>query len=336
MSQPGTHSVISLPAAVKAGNVDGVAAILDVANQADVADVAARLNPAYLVTDVPASSANSPSGLLNLQPSWRSPLRYPGGKQRAIEQIGKAFPSTRVAEYREPLAGGASVFFHARKIDFAKSYWINDAFKELISFWSVVQDPVQCESLIKELELLRRRFKSAEEIKEYFIKARREEATTEYREAFLFFFFNRVTFSGTTRAGGFSAAASLTRFTASSIERLKPMPSTLLGTKITQLDYQELIAEPGEDVFIFLDPPYFTATKLYGHGGSLHAFDHWKLAKLLKKTSHRFLITYDDCDEIRQLYDWANIQSWKLQYGMNNCNLERKSRIGSELLISNY
>jgi DNA adenine methylase len=304
--------VPSLPAAVAAGSADAVVAAV--------------------VPDL----AHTPGGLLQLPASFRSPLRYPGGKQKAIEQISKIFPSTRVGEYREPLAGGASVYFHARKIGFAKTYWINDAFKELISFWSVVQDPVQCESLIKELESFRRKFNSADEIKQYFLKARDEQATTDYREAFLFFFFNRVTFSGTTRAGGFSAAASLTRFTASSIERLKPMPSTLLGTRITQLDYQELITEPGEDVFIFLDPPYFTATKLYGHGGSLHAFDHWKLAKLLKKTSHRFLITYDDCDEIRQLYDWANIQSWKLQYGMNNCNLERKSRIGSELLITNY
>jgi DNA adenine methylase len=288
------------------------------------------------LTPAAAAAVSEPQGLLDLPPSWRSPLRYPGGKQKAIEQISKVFPGKKAGEYREPLAGGASVYFHAKKIDFAKNYWINDAFKELISFWSVVQDPVQCESLIKELESFRKKFKTSEEIKEFYLKARDEEPSTEYREAFLFFFFNRVTFSGTTRAGGFSAAASQTRFTASSIERLKPMPSSLAGTRITGLDYQELITAPGDDVFIFLDPPYFTATKLYGHDGSLHAFDHWKLAKLLKKTSHRFLITYDDCDEIRQLYDWANIQSWKLQYGMNNCNLERKSRIGSELLISNY
>jgi DNA adenine methylase len=114
------------------------------------------------------------------------------------------------------------------------------------------------------------------------------------------------------------------------------MPSAFEKTRITSVDYQELVTAPGDDVFMFLDPPYFTATKLYGHSGSLHAFDHWKLAKLLKTTNHRFLITYDDCDEIRELYSWAKIQGWKLQYGMNNCNLDRKSRIGSELLITNY
>lgn len=266
---------------------------------------------------------------------YRSPLRYPGGKQKAIDQISQVLPQS-AEEYREPLVGGGSVYFHARTNSFAKKYWINDKFKELISFWKAVQDPSICAQLQQELEGLRSGFESAEEIKEYFLNARTEKPKSEYREAFLFFFFNRVTFSGTTRAGGFSSAASICRFTASSIERLGPMPHALAGTQITNLDFEDVICKPGKDVFIFLDPPYYTATRLYGYGGSLHEFDHETLARCLKKSSHRFLITYDDCEEIRDLYRWAKIESWSLQYGMNNCNLQRESKIGSELFISNY
>lgn len=266
---------------------------------------------------------------------YRSPLRYPGGKQKAIDQISKVFPES-AEEYREPLVGGGSVYFHARTIGFAKQYWINDKFKELTSFWQTVQDPASCLKLQQELEQLRSSFVSADEIKKYYLNARQEQPETAYREAFLFFFFNRVTFSGTTRAGGFSSIASLRRFTASSIGRLAPMPEALADTHITNLDFEGVINEPGGDVFVFLDPPYYTATKLYGHGGSLHSFDHEGLANCLKRSSHRFLITYDDCDEVRDLYNWAKIKSWSLQYGMNNCNLQRKSKIGSELFISNY
>lgn len=61
-----------------------------------------------------------------------------------------------------------------------------------------------------------------------------------------------------------------------------------------------MISSPGSDAFIFLDPPYFTATKLYGKNGSLHSFDHERLAATLKGSPHRFLMTYDDCDEIRE------------------------------------
>jgi DNA adenine methylase len=152
----------------------------------------------------------------------------------------------------------------------------------------------------------------------------------------LFFFFNRVTFSGTTRAGGFSSQASLNRFTASAIERLTMLPEALQGTTITRGDFEKVILAPGDDVFIFLDPPYFTAKKLYGRNGSLHSFDHGRLAHVLKNTDHKFLITYDDCEDIRKLYGWANIQEWQLQYGMNNCNEKNTSKLGSELFISNY
>jgi len=218
----------------------------------------------------------------------------------------------------------------------AKSYWINDKFRELVSLWTAVQDPDTCERLADDLEKLRSSFESCEQIKAFFLQARREVPDSTYREAFLFFFFNRVTFSGTTRAGGFSSAASLRRFTASSIERLRPLPQALADVKITNYDFEEVIRAPGEDVFIFLDPPYFTANKLYGKNGRLHSFDHECLASALQKTEHRFLITYDDCDEIRRLYSWANIEPWQLQYGMNNCNADNLSKVGSELFISNY
>lgn len=266
---------------------------------------------------------------------FRSPLRYPGGKQKAIGQIAKMFPA-KAAEYREPMVGGGSVFFHARSINFASNYWINDKFRELASFWSVLQDPKLCRRLQKDLEKLRSGFRSAEEIKDFFLAAREEEPKDPYRIAFLFFFFNRVTFSGTTRAGGFSSAASVTRFTASSIERLRDMPIALQDTKITECDFEDVISAPGKDVFVFLDPPYFTATKLYGRNGSLHEFDHKRLATVLRRTKHKFLITYDDCDEIRAMYGWANLKRWTLQYGMNNCNAENLSKIGSELFITNY
>ena len=181
-----------------------------------------------------------------------------------------------------------------------------------------------------------RRLHLAGQIKEYFHRARGEEPTDPYRIALLFFFFNRVTFSGTTRAGGFSAAARSARFTASSIKRLGALPEALHGTRITERDFEEVIAAPGQDVFIFLDPPYYTATKLYGRNGSLHAFDHERLAALLQTTPHRFLITYDDCEEVRNFYHWARVREWQLQYGMNNCNVENLSKVGSELFISNY
>jgi DNA adenine methylase len=235
------------------------------------------------------------------------------------------------------MVGGGSVYLHARSIGFAEKYWINDQFEELIDFWKVVQDPETCSRLQKDLEVLRAGFSSPEETQKFFHAAREESPEDEYQVALLFFFFNRVTFSGTTRAGGFSKAASVSRFTASSIQRLKDLPAALAGTRITNWDFERVIACPGERVFIFLDPPYYTASRLYGRNGALHQFDHLRLAEVLRSNAHhKFLITYDDCPAVRELYSWANIQSWELQYGMNNCSKEKLSKIGSELFISNY
>ncbi|NCO33978.1 MAG: DNA adenine methylase [Armatimonadetes bacterium] len=266
---------------------------------------------------------------------YRSPLRYPGGKSKAIEQILPLLPR-QVGEYREPMVGGGSVFLAARSAGIAERYWINDLFPDLYAFWTTVQDTAQCARLQDELESLRCSFSDPAETKEYFLNAREEEPADPFRQAFLFFFFNRVTFSGTTRAGGFSSQASTRRFTASSIQRLTPMPDALGEVKITNLDFQEIIDAPGEDVFVFLDPPYFSAERLYGKKGGLHEFDHERLAATLRNTPHRFLMTYDDCPAVREFYSWANLRPWRLQYGMSNCNRENTARVGAELFVSNY
>lgn len=109
-------------------------------------------------------------------------------------------------------------------------------------------------------------------------------------------------------------------------------------TKITNLDYQEIIDESGEDVFIFLDPLYYSATKsaLYGKNGNLHkCFDHKRFAEVMKKTSHKWLITYDDSRYIRNLFSFANIFEWIKTYGMHNVN-GVTDKNGKELFISNY
>jgi len=107
---------------------------------------------------------------------------------------------------------------------------------------------------------------------------------------------------------------------------------------ITNSDYKEVIGQNGEDVFIFLDPTYLKATqsKLYGRKGILHIiFNHTEFAEQMKKCNHLWLITYDDCYEIRKNFVFANIYEWQLQYGMNNYK-QGKAEKGNELLIMNY
>jgi DNA adenine methylase len=87
---------------------------------------------------------------------------------------------------------------------------------------------------------------------------------------------------------------------------------------------------------MFLDPPYFSATKskLYGKKGDLHVgFNHAEFALEMQRCPHRWLITYDDCLEIRTHFGFAQIEDFSVQYGMNNYKQTNAAR-GAELFIS--
>lgn len=268
-------------------------------------------------------------------------LRYPGGKVDKADYLVDLFPDG-ICEYREPMVGGGSVYLAARTRGVAKSYWINDKFGHLYCFWLMCQK--RCEKLHKILtETLSDCEKDADSFRALHHEAINAKKLTKFEAAYYFFILNRITFSGTVLAGGFSAKAALGRFTQSSIERLLKLPPLLEGTRITNEDYSVLLKEPGEDVFIFLDPPYDNnnSSKLYGNKGKLHKFDHVQLAKDLKNTNHKFLLTYRDVPEIRKLYSsWANIQTFQKVYGMTNPGKRKpgsdKKTIATELVISNY
>ncbi len=262
----------------------------------------------------------------------RSPLRYPGGKSRVAEKIASLVPPFE--EYREPFVGGGSVFFALKQKFPGKNFWINDIYKDLAIFWR--QNQINSEDVLKQIHEWKNEFLGGKNL--FYYLRENKNSFDETKQAAAFFVFNRITFSGTTEAGGFSEQAFEKRFTASSIERLAKITSVLENVRITNLDFEKVIKTSGENVFLFLDPPYFSATDsaLYGKNGNLHkSFDHERFAEVLKKCPHRWLLTYDDSPFIRELFSFADVKSWNLTYGMRNVT---KSSIQSEneLIITNY
>ena len=262
----------------------------------------------------------------------KSPLRYPGGKSKAIDSISKLIPNFR--EFREPFVGGGSVFVYLKQKYPSKYFWINDIYKNLYHFWNECKESPN--ELIESILEFRSDYPDGKELHRFLLNS--IDSFDSIKKAAAFFIFNRITFSGTTESGGFSNAAFHKRFTESSIERVKSLSRILENAKISNLDYEEVISTDGDDVFLFLDPPYYSATKsaLYGKNGTLHKiFDHERFANVMKHTNHKWLITYDDCDYIKDLFSFANIKTWDLTYGMRNVTKE-SNRMGKELFISNY
>ncbi len=263
----------------------------------------------------------------------KSPLRYPGGKSRAVQQILRYAPDI-ITEFREPFVGGGSVFiFFKQKYPHLK-IWINDLNAELIAFWTHTQQ--NNAALVAEISRIK---KTRSDGRSLFYELRNADidSLSEFERAVRFFVLNRISFSGTVDAGGYSQRAFEKRFTWSSIERVAKLEPLLADVSITRLDYTALLG--GENAFIFLDPPYLEATKsrLYGKGGKLHtSFDHIRFAVMMKNcTAHQWLITYDDSPTIRQNFSFAHIYTWELQYGMNNY-MQKTAAKGKELFITNY
>jgi DNA adenine methylase len=265
----------------------------------------------------------------------KSPLRYPGGKSRAVSQILAHFP-VRIGEFREPFVGGASVFFAVKSLfgQHISRYWINDIYGDLVYFWYWVQHDV--EKLIATIEVLKKHYPDGTLLYRYL----KDESNiyNDFDRAVRFFIMNRITFSGVMDAGGYSQQAFEARFTPSSIQRVQQIAPLLKKVQITQGDYEALLFTEGQDVLIFLDPPYWSATqsRLYGKRGELHtSFDHERFASNMRHCTYRWLITYDDSPKIRDLFAFANISTWELQYGMNNYK-QGKADKGKELFIKNF
>ncbi len=264
----------------------------------------------------------------------KSPLRYPGGKSRAVKFLSRFFPED-FKELREPMFGGGSVTFYWVQKRPSARFVAGDINYDLYCFWKVLKEDK--DRLIKEIRRVKETYKDGRALFEE-IMSRRGEELDESQRAVDFFILNRITFSGTVDCGGYSEQAFRKRFTWSSIERLELAHEVIRKVELHFGDYEELLNAGGEDVVVFLDPPYYSAqrSKLYGKRGDLHTeFDHERLLKLVKNCKHRVLITYDNSDYIRNLYKDFYMVEWELSYGMTNYKQER-IRVGSEILIANF
>ena len=140
-------------------------------------------------------------------------------------------------------------------------------------------------------------------------------------------------------SGGYSEESFHKRFVQSSIDRLKKIYPLLQNCVIRNEDYSSLVQEPGNDVFIYLDPPYLSAKKsrLYGTRGDLHLqFSHDELFVNLTKCKHRWLMTIDNSPDTEKKYrNIANLYRINgIHYGMRNAG--DKNTRDDELLIANY
>lgn len=259
-------------------------------------------------------------------------LRYPGGKSKALKTLAPWFPND-FKEYREPFVGGGSVALLISQNYPSIPIWINDKYFYLYNFWIHLRDcGVELSNKLKELKLSLK--DDIELHRELFNDYSHTIGDLEhFDKAVAFYFLNKCSYSGLTENSNFSKTASLTRFTVTGIEKLPAYSKIIKNWRITNLDYSQVMNEPGENVFVFLDPPYDIKNFIYGTKGDMHSsFSHSLFANSVDMCSHKFMITYNLNEWFVERYKNYYQKEWSIQYSM----IHRDKNLKKELLVTNY
>lgn len=274
----------------------------------------------------------------------KSPLRYPGGKSKALSFLIPYLPPVDSLDYYvEPMVGGGSMFLYFLSRYPHLKFWINDLNFEVFIFWKSLKD--NPDYLINEVKSYLNFKNSVPEKyeKQYYLELKNQvvERLDYPKRAALWFVLNRISFSGTTYSGGFSKDAFYSRFNQESVNRLIQVSDMFKKCDIIiTCNGVTTILPPSNKSFYFLDPPYFSAkkSKLYGVNGDLHSnFNHFALSKFVHPLTNPVMMTYDNSIDIKRLYPSPPFRliEWNLGYSMTNVG-KNHCKNGKELLILNY
>ena len=295
----------------------------------------------------------------------KSIFRYPGGKSKpAIQKTILKYVPQDIKEYREPFVGGGGIFFAMPEVE---TRWINDLNKNLIEVYKALQE--RPEEFIKKCREIEPEKKveplvSTKPGGKAIYNARLKEWFDFFAEnencdqALRYYFVNRTVWGGRVRYGVkcqmyYSKPAGWNITTKPLMEQAA---KHMKDVKITYQSYESIILEPSDkNVWIYCDPPYFVNTllpeKLKLYDNNFTKQDHEKFAQICKSSLHKICISYDDCPEIREIYNKIgfNIHEEGWTYGgtssaksiENHIYMDEdkeivKKKVGKELVITNY
>lgn len=277
----------------------------------------------------------------------KSPIRYAGGKTKAIKQISPFLePYDKIIS---PFIGGGSIELHMAEK--GKRIYGFDVFEPLVNFWKVLL--TQPEELYKQLKELQPTPDNYIYIKQILMKwevsqKMFEKWKTDYYSmddhidldpitAASYFYFNHNTSYGPNYLGwGSKVYLNQSKWNKMCLYIKNFEQENLLVEYNT---FEDTILNNSKE-FLYLDPPYYleksqTNKMFAGIYPSRNFpvyhndFDHIKLRNLLYQHKGDFVLSYNDCDQIRELYKDFEFHFPKWNYSMNHM----KSKESHEILI---
>jgi len=269
-----------------------------------------------------------------------SPFRYAGGKFYARKLISEHLINTDV--YCEPFAGGGSIFFYKTK---SPVNILNDLDTNLMLVYEVIRD--NPDELIRTLGDFETPSKEAHAFYKNIY-----EPQNIFEQAARWYYLNRISYSGIMRFRNcyFGYGEKYSMKPENWPRNILRTSEKLQGVELRCTDAIECIHSMPDGALLFIDPPYFNADQDKFYTCCFTRTDHFRLCEAIKQEQHRLkmFITYDNCEEIREMYSFMpHIYNKEWNYCINRTDDQRQHKTlkdghkgkrgkGKEVFILNY
>lgn len=261
-----------------------------------------------------------------------SPLRYPGGKSKIAPFVSLLIEKCNIGEctYVEPFAGGAGVALSLLFEGTVTDIVINDYDKAIYSMWRAILDETKAFiNLVHTTPLTIDEWKIQKKI----YTNKNNKYSLEL--GFATFYLNRTNRSGILAAGpigGFDQTGNYlidARYNRESlVKRIEKIAAHKNHIHLYNKDIESFIKnylpKYQQNAFIYFDPPYYNKGKELYKNFFAHK-DHRRISKLIKELNCYWMVTYDDVDEICELYKDCECKQFDLNYSVANSG--KKSEI---------
>ena len=249
-------------------------------------------------------------------------MSWIGGKKALRDEIVARFPP-KFERYIEVFGGAGWVLFHKQPNDMEV---FNDLNGSLVNLYRCVRE--EPEKLKEELRYL---LNSRLDFKYMKQMLNAQANIPDVRRAAYYYALIRYSYSSATRTFGGQPHSLWSDY-----PLIDAAAKRLQRVVIENKDCLKLIEQYDRpDSFFYCDPPYYNADKCYDTA-SQGGFDHAGLADTLQGISGKFLLSYNDCPEIRALYSHDGIMIESTERLSNLAQRYDGGRQYPELLISNY
>lgn len=266
-----------------------------------------------------------------------SPLRYPGGKSKIYEKVRILIEANTLGNrtYVEPFAGGFGIGIGLLCDNIVQTAVLNDFDRHIYHFWYSVFH--NTDDLLKKVMDTPITLDEREKQKAVY----NDSSADVLRDGFATLFLNRVNFSGIIKGGPIGGLLQNgaykidCRFNKEEIKKRIESIAQLSGRILLyNCDASDLIINRLQDIigsaFFNIDPPYVKkGRQLYAN--YFMEEDHRNLERVI--TEHlnetRWIVTYDDCDLIRDIYKKYLMTEYVIQHNAGD------STRGKEVVITN-